>query len=140
MAAKKAFTKGEEVTVLNTWDNKGTVSFTHAVVYSCGTKQMVLTDATTGNEIGRHFKPVRSNGESLPVNASNGWELTFSRLSDEGATRICLELGASIVAYEIEQGEKCLSRHSDHEGYCNAIKRDMEQLHEPRAINRTGAK
>jgi hypothetical protein len=58
----KAFTKGDRVTLLIDWDLKGTVVFYDAIVHSCGKVQMVLTDAHTGEELGRHFQPAIATG------------------------------------------------------------------------------
>ena len=52
-----AFKKGQEVWLIQSWNGKDTVSITPAVVYSCGKKQMILTHAETGAELGRNFAP-----------------------------------------------------------------------------------
>lgn len=120
----KAFKKGEAVTYIADWDCKGTVYFRHAIVYSCGAKQMVLTDSTTGVEMGRNFRPIV--GEIIG---------TFPRMSDEAAVTKCLEAGASIVASERARFDRCLAA-GHGESYNAAIREDIDQLHEPRAIKK----
>jgi len=123
----KDFIKGQAVTFVQDWDRKGTVYFRHAVVFSCGTKQMVLTDAKTGEEMGRHFNP------SLGVRYSNEGQ-TFPRLSDEEAIAVCLKLGAERVQSEKTRLEHCLTLGYS-EDYDNATRREIAQLHEPRALD-----
>lgn len=122
----KAFNKGDEVTYINDWDRKGTVSFRHAVVYSCGKKQMVLTDAETGEEIGRHFRPER---------AEIGDAGTFARMTDAEATAAALALADNIIVRETAHFERCLQNETAGEGYKNAIRRNLAALHEPRAAS-----
>ena len=130
-----AFKKGQEVTYICSWDNKGTVYFQHAVVYSCGKKQMVLTDAVSGVEMGRHYAP--EVGDVATVSGFN-WGATFPRLTDAEAEVLCLQLGARIVEINREQytvradgtwGQK-------DKGYRAAMLKDIAELHEPRAMHR----
>lgn len=126
------FRKGELVTYINDWDRKGTFSYTHAVVFSCGKKQMVLTDAVSGKELGRHFQPVIGiYNEQVPA-------ATFPRLTDEKAEEICRNFGERFNAINKANYERCIANHVNNAGYCKAIQEDIDQLHEPRAINRTG--
>lgn len=135
----KAFAKGAEVTIFGGYDSKGTIHYTHAVVYSCGAKQMVLTDATTGNELGRHFTPACATEEDATTRSyREGYEATFPRLSDEEATRIGLRMAERSIVNETEHYENCLRRHADLSAYCDSIRRDMATIHEPRVINLTG--
>jgi hypothetical protein len=135
----KAFAKGAEVTLFNGYDSKGTIIYNHAVVYSCGAKQMVLTDAATGNELGRHFAPVCATEEDATTRSySVGYEATFPRLTDEEATRIGLLMAARMIVNETAHYENCLSRHADYEAYCEAVRRDMALMHEPRVMDYTG--
>jgi hypothetical protein len=125
----KAFTKGQKVTLIGSWDNKGSVYFSQAVVHSCGKKQMILTDETTGEEIGRHFRPAVG---SLDTVTSFNWEGTFDRLSDDDAAALCLSAGAAvIVAVKAEIAN--VRRHS---GDANYRWEEIEALHEPRALKR----
>lgn len=123
----KAFNKGDEVTYISDWDRKGTTYFHHAIVYSCGKKQMVLTDAETGEEMGRHFRPVR---------AEIGFAGTFARMTDAEATAAALALAENIIARETADFERCLQLDAD-EGYKNAIRKNLANLHEPRAASHT---
>lgn len=127
----KAFKKGDEVTYIGDWDHKGTVYYRHAVVYSCGKKQMVLTDAVTGEEMGRHFRPV--------VGEITG---TFPRMTDEQAIAKCLEVGARIVAEERTRMERAIALcgyGEDHE-YTKAVRKDIAALHEPIATSYADAR
>lgn len=81
----KAFTKGQRVTLINSWNGKDIYSVTPAIVHSCGTKQMVLTHAETGEELGRHFRPVRQ-----------GWSDEIVLNVDEDAKAIALELAKAM--------------------------------------------
>jgi hypothetical protein len=123
----KAFNKGDEVTYINDWDRKGTTYFRHAIVYSCGKKQMVLTDAETGEEMGRHFTPAR---------AEIGGSGTFARMTDAEATAAALALAENILISETAHLERCLQfNDTAGEGYKNAIRKSIAALHEPRAAN-----
>lgn len=122
----KAFNKGDEVTYINDWDRKGTTFFRHAIVYSCGKKQMVLTDAETGEEIGRHFTPAR---------AEIGGAGTFARMTDAEAISAALILAGNIIASQTAHLERCLQNDAAGEGYKNSIRKDLAQLHEPRAAS-----
>lgn len=128
----KAFRKGELVTYISSWDNKGTFSYTQAVVHSCGKVQMVLTEETSGREMGRHFKPAVADTATL---STFNWNGTFKRMSDAEAEALCLKLGAELPAvfeaenarreaWNVQQGRTCLCPH------------DLNELHEPRALKR----
>lgn len=120
----KDFNKGDEVTYIADWDCKGTTYFRHAIVYSCGKKQMVLTDAETGEEMGRHFDPKR---------AETGNAGTFARMTDAEAAAAALALAKNILANETAHFERCLQKDTADEGYKNSIRRSMAKLHEPRS-------
>ena len=123
----KAFNKGDEVTYINDWDRKGTTYFRHAIVYSCGKKRMVLTDAETGEEIGRHFTPAR---------AEIGGSGAFACMTDAEATAAALALAENILISETAHLERCLQfNDTAGEGYKNAIRKSIAALHEPRAAN-----
>lgn len=64
------FTKGDRVWLINLWSHQD-CSFTvrEAVVYSCGAKQMILTDPATGKEIGRNFLPTTKQNHGMVVSA-----------------------------------------------------------------------
>lgn len=121
----KAFKKGDEVTYINDWDRKGTAFYRNAVVYSCGKVQMVLTDAETGEEIGRHFKPA--------IGELTG---TFPRMTEAEAIEQCLKVGASVVEAETKRLNHCLKVSEENcwgTGYDASIRKDLAALHEPRA-------
>lgn len=122
----KAFNKGDAVTFISDWDRMGTTFFRHAIVYACGKKQMVLTDAETGEEMGRHF---------IPVRAEIGRSGTFARMTDAEATAAALALAENIIASETAQFERCLQNDTAGEGYKNAIRKNLTALHAPRAAS-----
>jgi len=122
----KAFNKGDEVTYISDWDRKGTVFFRHAIVYSCGKKQMVLTDAETGEEMGRHF---------IPARAEIGNAGTFARMTDAEAAAAALALADNILVSETAHFERCLQNDTAGEGYKNSIRKSLAALHEPRAAS-----
>jgi hypothetical protein len=129
-----AFRKGQKVTFIADWDRKGTVTFRHAVVYSCGMKQMVLTDAVTGDEMGRHFKPAVGSLETIKTD--NCYRMaggTFPRMTDEEAVEAGLKVAAAIQQYEREHFARCLAG-GHGEGYNMSIRKDIDALHDLRAI------
>jgi predicted RNase H-like HicB family nuclease len=95
----KAFTKGQKVHYIARWDG---VQFTvrTAIVYSCGKKRMVLTDAVSGKEMGRNFNP---NGvDSYIVECGTVTAGTFAGLTDEEALAKAKEASAAYIKSEIE--------------------------------------
>lgn len=128
----KAFKKGQLVTYVASWDNKGTVTFRDAIVHSCGAKQMVLTDAATGKEMGRHFAPVLGSLDN--VSAFN-WGGTFPRMTEEEATAVCLKVGELVVKAEREHiAARRIQYASASAGYHAALDKGEAELHEPRAM------
>lgn len=139
----KVFKKGDKVTLISSWDRCGTAIYRHAIVYSCGAKQMVLTDEVTGEEMGRHFSPNLGSLE-YTFKEINGWRSysaaggTFKRMTDEEALEACLKVGAEDVKYQSAHYERCLAG-GHGEGYNNAIRKDIAKLHEPRAMSHAQA-
>ena len=125
----KAFTKGQKVTHLASWDSKGTVTYRDAIVHSCGTKQMVLTDEATGQEMGRRFSPEMGSLER--VNLYLG--ATFPRMTEEEAIAASLKFGGLVVEYQRKHYAACLSS-STNARYKAAIEAEASELHEPRAM------
>lgn len=133
------FTKGQPVTYLQTWDNKGTVSIRDLFVYSCGKKQMILCDAQGVKFQGAHFPP---DGQLFHGRV-------VARLTPAEAEAAALAIGAEVVAYETARLEGCIARHGSPEahggsvrmrdGYISAIRSNLAALHEPRFIWRAAA-
>jgi hypothetical protein len=121
------FKKGDLVTYISDWDRKGTVTYRSAIVHSCGKKQMVLTCADSGEEMGRFFKPVR---------AEKGQFGTFPRLTEEQAVEYGLAAAQGLLQYERERCETILAGPSARcdSGYRAAIQKNLDALHEPRAL------
>lgn len=128
----KAFKKGELVTYVASWDNKGTFYYVNAVVHSCGAKQMVLTDEATGEEMGRHFAPRIGDAETVSI---SNWGATFKRMTDEQAEALCLELAAKLPALWQAENER-RAAHNEKIGRVMLLPYDLNELHEPRALKR----
>jgi hypothetical protein len=123
----KAFTKGQEVTHIAAWNRSGTVYYRDAIVHSCGKVQMVLTDAETGEEMGRHFHP--------GADRKYGFAQTFPRMTKEEAVAKCLEVGAEVLVSERAHFARCLASNGS-EGYNRSIQRDLDALPEtPAAVS-----
>lgn len=86
----KAFKKGQKVTVIMDWDQKGMAYVRQATVYSCGYKQLKLTCDVTGEEFGHNLRPAiaetgapgvrpRLDGEALAVEAQAVSEAMFAK-------------------------------------------------------------
>lgn len=131
-----AFKKGQEVTYIADYDRKGTVYFFHAVVHSCGKKQMVLTDAKTGKERGRHFAPrVGSTVTEIENNTYKAAGGTFPRLEGEQLQEVAMQIAAEVQKTQREHFARCLAA-GHGESYDAAIRRQIEELHELRVIER----
>jgi hypothetical protein len=127
----KAFNKGDKVTHIASWDDKGTVTYRNALVHSCGMKQMILTDEATGEEIGRHFAPVLGSLEESVRRCG----VTFPRMTEEEAIAACLKVGALWVEAERERIAACRAYYANERAsYHAALDEDEAKLHEPRAL------
>lgn len=131
----KAFTKGQEVTYIASWDDKGSVFYRHAVVYSCGKKQMVLTDAVTGAEMGRNFKPevgtTETRWEGNCVYSAGG---TFPRVYGEELQALCLKIAEASLHQQRDHFARSLSGGWG-ESYDAVIRKQIAELHEPRVVD-----
>lgn len=128
----KAFKKGELVTYIANWDGKGTFYFIHAVVYSCGNKQMVLTSEETGREMGRTYAPELATIETRDRH-TNGYNGTYLRMTDEEAHAACIEVAGRFLVSERARLDACKANNGHHEGYSASIDRTIAMLHEPTA-------
>lgn len=131
--AGKAFKKGEKVTYIASWDNKGTFCFQQAIVESCGTKQMVLRHAETGELMGRLFRPEIGIPHSSSVRHSSG---TFKGMSDEEAREVCLQEAAIYLRWNRESIQNGIASAAPGASYAKALERELAKLHEPEAIKR----
>lgn len=136
----KAFTKGQEVTYISNYDRKGTFCYQQAIVYSCGKKRMVLTDAATGKEMGRNYVPELGSLEAGVITTASGAKQfrmvggTFPRMTDEQAEAACLEVAASWLANEREYLEGLKRTAWAHAP--EVMDKAIAELHEPRAVRR----
>lgn len=95
-----AFKKGQEVTIIRKWSRDCTTYAQKAIVYSCGKKQMILTCAITGEELGRNFLP-KAEQYSEGVVILGHDDATIERES--------LTLSARIIDSEIKRYEHIMS-------------------------------
>lgn len=132
------FKKGDKVTQIGNWDGKGTVYFYHAVVHSCGKKQMILISETTGKEIGRHFAPVRATLDTIAYEPYKAG--TFALLTDEEAAVVSLAVAERYLAWERARLTHILAVNADkystddrqNNMYRDAVQQALDALHEPR--------
>jgi hypothetical protein len=114
----KTFTKGDTVHHIASWDGQKRIyTYRKAIVHSCGKKQMVLTDAETGQEMGRHFKP--DGWDSYTTELIDGtWQRgpnsvmlqgTFAGLTDEEAEAKALEMAQAARANDLAIYQRRLS-------------------------------
>lgn len=122
----KAFKKGDRVTYIANYNRKGLFVFRQAVVHSCGKVQMVLTDAKTGEEMGRHFKPQVGNEHGG----------TFPAMTDAEAVAKCEELAAAFLVNESAKLRRLSETGAENgEGYARAMLKNLDELGEPRGID-----
>lgn len=125
-----AFKKGQLVTVLKSYDDKGTVTYQHAIVRSCGVKRMMLTDEATGNDLGdAFFNPKVGSLDSV---TGYNWYGVFPRMADIDAEAACLVVANKVVALRKARYLELISERGDAEYYNKYI----AELHEPRAHRR----
>ena len=117
----KRFTKGDAVTVIRSWDGKGTYTFEHSTIYSCGKVQMVLTDSE-----GFRGERVYANDPSIVARG------TDAEMVAQGVSRAVKFLEDKTaqyerrIAYEVKTGQ---------ETFINGIRESLAALHAPRCIN-----
>lgn len=135
----KAFTKGDRVTRISDWDGKGTVAIREAIVHSCGVKRLILTDAETGEEIGRNFRAERNDIEDRITRWAGGpaQGLILLVIPRDEAIVIALESGAAIVASQRAKISRRIEQAAGNKGYIRALDREIADLHEPRFIVET---
>ena len=121
----KAFTKGQAVTHIALWNGKGTFTVRHAIVHSCGMKQMVLTDAVTNEDMGRHFLPIDSS-KSEDMHAQTCG--TFPRMTDAEALDVARRLSAEYVAEQRVYFSKSIEQHGDRAVYKWSTQKQIDDL------------
>jgi hypothetical protein len=130
-----AFSKGQLVTVIGTWDQKGTAFYRHAIVYSCGYKRMILTDATTGEETGSWRNPKVGDVKDAAGNGGH-WHGVFPRMSDAEAEALCIEAATlMLVAYNAHY-EHRIQQYASDPKFVQVMLKHKAELHEPRFIKR----
>lgn len=140
---KKAFKKGDMVTVLSNWDSKGTVSYRHCVVHSCGLQRLVLIDAVTDQCVGRDFRPKKAKSLIDVIEDTSHihfGEFTFAKLSEDEIKSIVIPFAEHILVLEKKDIEGDLLDDTNHPSRVRRLESRLAELHEPRAHNRTGSK
>jgi len=117
------FKKFQEVTLIQSWDDKGTVSFEHAIVEACGKKQMTLRHID-GTMLGRNFLPTREQYSRAIVVPTSEFTETLALAHAE-----------EILAYQRAHFARCLANKCG-DAYDRSIRKDIAELHEPRVIQR----
>lgn len=138
----KAFKKGDTVTVIGNWDSKGTVSYRHCVVHSCGLKRLVLIDAVTDQCVGRDFRPKKAKSLIDVIEDTSHihfGEFTFARLSEDEIKSIVIPFAEHILVLEKKDIERDLLDDTNHPSRVRGLESRLAALHEPRAYNRTGS-
>ena len=120
----KHFNKGDRVTLVQLWSRTtGAFYSREAVVYSCGAKQMVLTDAETGVEIGRNFRPE-------PEQYGDGIVIKTPGIA--AAREMALAMSADWLVAEIERKRNAIERTAaqgySSPGYVKAMQDDIDNL------------
>lgn len=98
------FKKNDLVTNFYRWDGAGDYGYTQAIVYSCGKKQMVLTDEITGEEMGRNYHP--SGVDSFAPAYDLVLSGTAPRMTPEEAEVFCVALSLRYKKMELDRIEK----------------------------------
>lgn len=99
------FVKGQAVTYIASWDDKGTSRFVHLTVHSCGAKQMVLVDDAGVKFAGCNFRPQTVQGDTAwyaehNPGALQACGLVMPRMTDDEARAAAKVHGAGVAAYE----------------------------------------
>lgn len=121
------FKKGDAVCWISDWDRKGTVHIVRAIVHSCGKKQMVLTNAETGKELGRHFYPheLQSWGYGFQTETCAIVTLVSDKAEVEA---LALSLAERIYERENAEYERRIANTPEHEAY---FRKQQALLHAP---------
>ena len=98
------FTKGQPVTFLQSWDDKGTVSIHELFVYSCGRKQMILVNAAGEKFAGQFFSP----------DGNDARRQVHPRLGKAEAEAAAIALGNEIIAAQRAYMESKLTNPAYH--------------------------
>jgi len=123
------FKKGEKVSYISDWDRKGTVVTREAIVYSCGKKQMILTCAISGKEIGRNFKPqVAEAGETG----------TYKLLEGDALQAAAMLVAEKVLEKERAHFARCLAIGAG-ANYDDGIRKQLAQLHDAEVLTRAEA-
>ena len=131
--SKKAFKKGDRVTLIRSWDGRGTAYYNQAIVHSCGLKRLILTDEETGKELGRDFPPLNAADDPVPLGLSNS--NVYHRLEGAALVAVGEELAKAEVERAREAFEKAIETYPDDHGYCRVMARKLARLHEPRIFS-----
>lgn len=102
----KAFTKGQHVHVVRSWDDRGTFYVVPAIVYAAGAKRMVLTDLA-GECIGRDFLPAAERAPGYFV---------LAETDDATALAFAVEKAAAWLVQAIEHIDRVVAMYRERGG------------------------
>lgn len=125
----KAFKKGDRVTHFGSWDDRGTMYYTDAVVMSCGPKRMTLVCEATGAMMGRDFRP--AVGTLSDACTHNG--ATLLRLMDRDAQAFGLSAATEYIRHKLADAEMRVKLPAYS---MQTVKSRTSELHEPRVMAR----
>ena len=94
----KYYKKGQLVTVIKSWDDKGTMYIRDAVVHSCGLKRLILTDANTGEEFGDWYNP-----ENCKREAEKGLPGVYDRIDEDVVIDVGLTVARNYINKEVSR-------------------------------------
>ena len=117
--------KGDKVTMIKSWDERGTVAYYQAEVLSWGKIRATLIQESN---TARRF--------CTPKVATNNEQGIYPRMTDEAAEAMCLIVGRNVAAERKAQWEKDIEQNSHNAFYVAAIQKQINELHEPKAIKK----
>lgn len=132
----KILKKGTEVFLIRSWDLRGTVAITPAVVDSWGKRQVHLRLSATDRPAKQRFYVDRVNS-GLPHDSL----IVPSSIGLRAAEAIALQKGDDIVCKNIDDAQKCI-RWNDMKGHdvysVKGVRETINEQHEPRIIHYSG--
>lgn len=127
---RRAFTKGDAVTLLSDWDRKGTVRVAELAVYSCGAKQMILVEPGTEERFeGQNFRAVVGPQGDHPGTAE-----VYPRMTPERMYAVAIDKAERILAHERAHFARCMAHSNSDANYTRAMQKGLAELHEPRVV------
>jgi len=124
--------KGQRVYVIENWDSRGSVFYVAYTVRSSGAKQTYFQDGPRGN-LNRSVSTDRIIANPNEYDYHRGTFLVVP--TDADVYSIALKYAEQVLADERARLNKCLMDPSGDARYIRAIQRNIDSLHEPRALS-----